>query len=81
MLHLAIAREAFLIVVSDMRMYLLKQSLDQRPRACMSHFGQPAAAAVEAAPIRRECDEMFARPSVVLTRRALTSFRDKNRPF
>ena len=47
----------------------------------MSHFGQPAAAAVEAAPIRRECDEMFARPSVVLTRRVLMSFRDKNRPF
>ena len=31
MLHLAIALEVFLIVVSERRIYLRKQSLDQRP--------------------------------------------------
>ena len=31
MLHLASALEAVLMVLSDILMYLLKQSLDQRP--------------------------------------------------
>ena len=38
-------------------MYTRKQSLFQRPSCWMSHRGNPAAAAVVAAPIRNECDD------------------------
>ena len=65
MLHLAIALEVFLIVVSERRMYLRKQSLDQRPIPWISYLGHPMAAAVEAAPMRKEWEEMFAAPFVV----------------
>ena len=34
----------------------------------ISHFGHPIAAAVDAAPMRRECDEVLARPLVVEVR-------------
>ena len=34
----------------------------------ISHFGHPIAAAVDAAPMRRECDEVLARPLVVAVR-------------
>ena len=79
--QVAMFLEVFLIVVFGIRMYALKQSLDQRPKAWISHLGQPAAAAVDAAPILSECDEMFAIPPVVLTKREFTSFRDRNLPF
>ena len=65
MLHLANAREAFLMVLSDILMYVLKQSLDQRPIPCIRYLGHPMAAAVEAAPMRKEWEEMFAAPFVV----------------
>ena len=39
-------------------MYVRKQSLIQRPILLISHSGQPIAAAVDAAPMRKECDEM-----------------------
>ena len=35
--------------------YMRKQSLFQRPNCCISQRGNPAAAAVVAAPIRKEC--------------------------
>ena len=53
-LQLARIFEVFLMVARGILMYARKQSLDHRPSACISHFGQPAAAAVEAAPIRSE---------------------------
>ena len=62
-------------------MYRRKQSLDQRPSAWISHLGQPAAAAVEAAPMRRECDEMLTLPLVDSTSTLLMSLLDKNRPL
>ena len=54
LVHLASLFDVCLMVAFGILIYLRKQSLDQRPKACMSHFGQPAAAAVEAAPMRRE---------------------------
>ena len=36
---------------------------------------------MEAAPIRNECDDMFANPPVVSSRSLLTSFRVRNFPF
>ena len=68
MLRLAKALEAVLMVLSDILMYLLKQSLDQRPIPWIRYFGHPMAAAVEAAPMRREWEEMFAAPLVVSLR-------------
>ena len=75
MLHRAIARLVLLIVVSEMRIYLRKQSLDHRPMLCMRYFGHPMAAAVEAAPILNECDEIFAAPFEVSRKILLTSER------
>ena len=80
-LQVAMFLDVFLMVAFGMRMYSRKQSLDQRPIPWISHLGQPAAAAVEAAPILSECEEMFATPPVVLTNVELTSLRDKNLPF
>ena len=54
MLQLASARDAALMDESDMRMYLLKQSLVHLPMLWIMYFGQPMAAAVDAAPILRE---------------------------
>ena len=65
--------DVLMIVWSETRMYLLKQSLDHRPRLLISHFGQPMAAAVVAAPILRECDVVMSWPSVVSWRRRFTS--------
>ena len=39
MLHLARLREADLMVVSETRMYRLKQSLDQRPKLWIRYLG------------------------------------------
>ena len=81
MLQLARARDVALMDESDMRIYLLKQSLDHRPILWIKYFGHPIAAAVDAAPIRRECEDTFAAPLVVLFRRALTSALVKKVPF
>ena len=59
-------------------MYLLKQSLDHLPKLIISHFGQPIAAAVVAAPILRECDVVLAWPLVALWRRRFMSRLFKN---
>ena len=80
-LHEAKALDALLRVLSEMRIYLLKQSLDHRPILWIKYFGHPIAAAVDAAPIRRECEDTFAAPLVVLFRRALTSALVKKVPF
>ena len=80
-LHEAKALDALLRVVSEMRMYLRKQSLDQRPILCIRYFGHPIAAAVDAAPMRRECEDTFAAPLVVLFRRALISDLVRKDPF
>ena len=81
MLHLAMARDAFLIVVSEILMYLRKQSLDHRPMPWMRYLGQPIAAAVDAAPIRNEWEDMLAAPSDVSRRILFMSFRVKNEPL
>ena len=65
LVQLASMCEELMMVCLDMRMYLLKQSLVHRPRLMMSHFGHPIAAAVVAAPIRRDWDVVLASPSVV----------------
>ena len=79
--HFASCLEVFLIVAFGILIYSLKQSLDHRPKAWINHLGQPAAAAVEAAPILSECDDMFATPFVVLVRRSFMSLLDRKRPF
>ena len=61
-------------------MYILKQSLVHLPSCCMSQRGNPAEAAVDAAPIRREGvdtgaakEEGMALFSRQLTRRRVSS--------
>ena len=56
------ARDAFFMVVLESLIYLRKQSLDQRPMLCIRYFGYPIAAAVDAAPMRNEWEEMLAAP-------------------
>ena len=73
MLHVAMAFDAYFMVTSDTRMYLRKQSLDQRPMLWMRYLGTPMAAAVDAAPMRSECEDMFAVPFVVLCNVRFTS--------
>ena len=63
--QLARTCDAFAMAWFENRMYCRKQSLDHLPKLMMSHFGQPMAAAVVAAPIRREWELVLARPSVV----------------
>ena len=70
--------DVFMIVWSEMRMYLLKQSLDHHPRHLISHFGQPMAAAVVAAPILRECEVVLSWSSVVSWRTRFTSSLFRN---
>ena len=70
--------DALMMAWSEMRIYLLKQSLDHLPKLMIIHFGQPMAAAVVAAPILRECEEVFAKPSVVSRRTWFMSFLVKN---
>ena len=79
--QLASMCEVLTIVWFEMRMYLLKQSLDHLPRLMISHFGHPMAAAVVAAPILSECDVVLAWPSVVSKRSWLMSFRVRYLPF
>ena len=66
--------DVFIMVCCDIRTYLRKQSLVHRPMVLMSHFGHPMAAAVDAAPMRRECDVVLAAPLVVETSRLFMSF-------
>ena len=80
-LHLARIDDVLSIVSLGILMYWRKQSLDHLPNAWMSHLGHPEAAAVEAAPIRSEWEEMFILPPVDSTRSLLTSLLDKYRPF
>ena len=68
MSHVARIFDVLSMVLFGTRMYCRKQSLDHLPMACINHLGQPRAAAVEAAPMRRECDEIFILPSVDWTR-------------
>ena len=70
--------DALVMVWLDILMYLLKQSLDHRPRLIMSHLGQPMAAAVVAAPILRECEDVLTMPSVVSRNRRFMSFLVRN---
>ena len=65
LLQLASMWDVLYIVCCDMRMYRLKQSLVQRPMVLINHFGHPMAAAVNAAPMRSECDVVLVAPSVV----------------
>ena len=80
-LHLARIDEVLSIVSLGIQMYWRKQSLDHRPNAWMSHLGHPAAAAVEAAPMRSEWEEMFILSPVDSTRSLLTSRLDRYLPF
>ena len=79
--HFARQCDVFLIANFWILMYCLKPSLVHRPRACISHFGQAAAAPVDAPPMRNEWEEILASPSVVLTSNVLTSFPDRKRTF
>ena len=65
----------------EMRMYLLKQSLDHLPRLMVYHLGQPIAAAVVAAPILRECEVVLASPWVTSESNLFISFRVRNLLF
>ena len=57
--------DALLIVSFEILIYLLKQSLDHLPIPCIKYLGHPIAAAVDAAPIRREWDDTLAAPLVM----------------
>ena len=65
MLHVANDVEVERMVWSEIRMYLRKQSLVHLPKLCIRYLGQPIAAAVDAAPIRSEWEDMLASPLVV----------------
>ena len=62
MLHFASALDVDLMVLSEIRMYLRKQSLVHLPMLWIRYLGHPMAAAVEAAPILSEWEDMLARP-------------------
>ena len=81
MLQDAMARDALRMVASGTRMYLRKQSLDQRPMSCMRYLGQPIAAAVDAAPMRKEWEEILTSPLVVSLRMLLRSLRVRKVPL
>ena len=81
MLHEAMSRDAFFRVASAMRMYRRKQSLDHRPMLWMRYLGHPIAAAVDAAPMRSECEEMLIAPSEVSLRVLLMSARVRKVPL
>ena len=66
--------DVLMMVCSETRMYCRKQSLVHLPIVFISHFGHPMAAAVDAAPIRRECDVVLAAPLVVCFSSWLRSF-------
>ena len=70
--------DVLMMVWSEIRIYLLKQSLDHRPKLMMSHLGHPMAAAVVAAPILSECDVVLIWPLVVSCRTRFTSRLVKN---
>ena len=81
MLQVAMARDALRRVSSAIRMYLRKQSLDQRPILWIRYFGHPIAAAVDAAPMRSECDDMFMAPSDMSRNVPLMSGRVRKEPL
>ena len=78
LLQLAKTCDVLMMVWLDILMYRRKQSLDHLPKLIMSHLGQPMAAAVVAAPIRRECEVVFAIPFVESERREFMSFLVRN---
>ena len=80
-LHSAIALEVFLMVSLEILMYLRKQSLDHRPIPWMRYLGHPIAAAVDAAPIRREWEDILATPSDMSLSNLFMSVRVKKVPF
>ena len=65
MLHFARALDVDLMVLSEIRMYLWKQSLVHLPMLWIRYLGHPVAAAVDAAPILSEWEDMLAMPLVV----------------
>ena len=73
--HVASEVEVELMVWSEIRMYLRKQSLVHLPKLCIRYLGQPIAAAVDAAPILNEWEDMLACPLVVSRRVLLRSAR------
>ena len=78
LMQLASMCDVLIMVWFDIRIYRRKQSLDHLPRLMISHFGHPMAAAVVAAPIRRECEVVFASPFVESERREFMSFLVRN---
>ena len=62
-------------------MYRRKQSLVHLPMPWIRYLGHPIAAAVDAAPIRREWEEMFTAPSEVFFSVLLMSERVRNVPL
>ena len=73
--------DALLIVSFEILIYLLKQSLDHLPIPCIKYLGHPIAAAVDAAPIRREWDDTLAAPLVMSFSKVFMSALVKNPPF
>ena len=78
LMQLASMCDVLIMVWFDIRIYRRKQSLDHLPRLMISHFGHSMAAAVVAAPIRRECEVVFASPFVESERREFMSFLVRN---
>lgn len=81
LLQLAKTCDVLMMVWLDILMYRRKQSLDHLPKLIISHLGQPMAAAVVAAPMRRECDVVLASPFVESERREFISFLVRNLLF
>ena len=73
--HVANEVEVELMVWSEIRMYLRKQSLVHLPKLCIRYLGQPIAAAVDVAPILNEWEDMLACPLEVSRRVLLKSAR------
>ena len=81
LLQLAKTCDVLMMVWLDILMYRRKQSLDHLPKLIISHLGQPMAAAVVAAPMRRECEVVLASPFVDSERREFISFLVRNLLF
>ena len=81
MSHLDSARDVFSIVVCGILMYSRKQSLTHLPILCISHRGHPMAAAVDAAPIRSEWEDIMADSFVVSHSTLLMSRLVRYLPF
>ena len=81
MSHCAIALQAFFMVSLEILMYRRKQSLVHLPIPWIRYLGHPIAAAVDAAPMRREWEDTLAAPSVMSFSNLLISGLVRNPPF